>query len=79
MTLPYDIGTKILYETCFSHDSKQKALPEELSLRILTKCCVDSESDVKTHLNLENVHATLDSQVMFDTLRFASRCYHEAI
>ena len=33
----YDIGTKILYETCFVHNSTQKASPEELQVRIFTK------------------------------------------
>ena len=44
----YDIGTKILYETCLGHNSTHKAPTEELLVRILTKFCVDSESDVKT-------------------------------
>ena len=56
----YDIGTQILYETCFSHNSTQKAPKEELLVRILTKFCVDSESAIKTCLFF-NVHATLDS------------------
>ena len=33
----YDIGTEILYETCFVHNSTQKASPEELQVRIFTK------------------------------------------
>ena len=45
--IPY-IGTKILYETCLGHNSTHKAPTEELLVRILTKFCVDSESDVKT-------------------------------
>ena len=61
----YDIGTEILYETCFVHNSTQKASPEELQVRIVTIFCVDSESNVKTRFSCssENVHATLDSQV----------------
>ena len=39
----YDIGTKILFKTCFSHNSTQKAPPDELHVRIITNFCVDSE------------------------------------
>ena len=33
----YDLGTEILYETCFVNNSTQKASPEELQVRIFTK------------------------------------------
>ena len=33
----YDIGTEILYETCFVYNSTQKASLEELQVRIFTK------------------------------------------
>ena len=32
----YDIGTEILYKTCFVNNSTQKASPEELQVRIFT-------------------------------------------
>ena len=32
----YDIGTEILYKTCFVNKSTQKASPEELQVRIFT-------------------------------------------
>ena len=32
----YDIGTEILYKTCFDNNSTQKASPEELQVRIFT-------------------------------------------
>ena len=44
----YDIGTEILYQTCFGHNSTQKASPEELQVGIFTNFSVDSESAIKT-------------------------------
>ena len=38
----YDIETELLYETCFVHNSTQKASQEELQVRIVTICCIDA-------------------------------------
>ena len=61
----YDIGTEILYETCFVHNSTQKVSLEELQVRIVTKLHIQVFY-VKTRfpfLFSKNVHATLDSKV----------------
>ena len=60
----YDSGTKVLYKTCDRHNLKQKAHTEELMMRFLTNCCVDSEFNVKKQPYFQNVHATLDSQLV---------------
>ena len=44
----YDIGTEILCQTCFGHNSTQKASPEELQVGIFANFSVDSESAIKT-------------------------------
>ena len=44
----YDIGTEILYQTCFGHNSTQKASPEELQVGIFTKLSEYSEFAIKT-------------------------------
>ena len=54
---------KILYKTCFGHNSTHKAPTEELLVRILTNFCVDSESAIKTLSYFKNLHATSDLQV----------------
>ena len=43
-----DIGTKILFKPCFSHNSTHKAPPELIPELIGTKFHVDSEFNVKT-------------------------------
>ena len=53
----YDIGTEILYQTCFGHNSTQKASPEELQVRIFTKFSVDSESAIKTRCSKIGIFA----------------------
>ena len=47
----YDIGAKILYETCFIHNSTQKTSTEELQVRFVTKLCEDAFFNVKTCQN----------------------------
>ena len=37
LKIAYDLGTEILYETCFVYNLTQKASPEELQVRIFTK------------------------------------------
>ena len=44
----YDIGTEILYETCFGHNSTQNAPKSMIPVRVCTDFCVDSESAIKT-------------------------------
>ena len=44
----YDIGTEILYETCFGHNSTQNAPKSMIPVRVCTIFCVDSESAIKT-------------------------------
>ena len=44
----YDIGTEFLYQTCFGHNSTQKASPEELQVGIFTKLSEYSEFAIKT-------------------------------
>ena len=44
----YDIGTEILYQTCFGHISTQKASREELQVGIFTKLSEYSEFAIKT-------------------------------
>ena len=46
----YDIGTEILYETCFGHNSTQNAPKSMIPVRVCTDFCVDSESAIKTRL-----------------------------
>ena len=53
----YDIGTEILYQTCFGHNSTQKASPEELQVRIFTKFSVDSESAIKIRFSKIGIFA----------------------
>ena len=53
----YDIGTEILYQTCFGHNSTQKASPEELQVRIFTKFSVDSKSAIKTRCSKIGIFA----------------------
>ena len=43
----YDIGTEILHEICFVHNSTQKASPEELQVRIVTIFCIDAFFNIK--------------------------------
>ena len=45
----YDIGTEILYETCFGHNSTQNARKSTVVFgRIFKEIYVDSESGIKT-------------------------------
>ena len=44
-----DIGTNILFVTCFSHNSTHIAPPELAFSVDYTNFCVDSESAVKTY------------------------------
>ena len=44
----YDIGTEILYETCFGHNSTQDERKSTILGRIFTEFYVDSESSIKT-------------------------------
>ena len=44
----YDIGTEILYETCFGHNSTQNAPKSMIPVRVCIVFCVDSESAIKT-------------------------------
>ena len=55
----YDIGTKILYETCFVHNSTQKASPEELQVRIVMNCCLESEFNTISILYYFSKYMTL--------------------
>ena len=44
--IPY-IGTKIIFLPLFSHNSTQKAPPDEISIMYCTTFCVDYESAAK--------------------------------
>ena len=44
----YDIGTEILYKTCFGHNSTQNERKSMIFGRIFTEFDVDSESAIKT-------------------------------
>ena len=44
----YDIGTEVLYETCFGHNSTQNERKSTIFGRIFTEFYVDSESAIKT-------------------------------
>ena len=43
----YDIGTEILYETCFGHNSTQNERKSMIFGRIFIEFYVDSESGIK--------------------------------
>ena len=44
----YDIGTEILYRTCFGHNSTQNAPKSMIPVRVCTVFCVDAESAIKS-------------------------------
>ena len=65
-----NIGTKILFQTGFSHNSTQKAPPELIPELIGPKFYVDSIFDVKTGFKafcdifFKNLHEALASHVL---------------
>ena len=44
----YDIGTNILFETCFATKMLKSFCKSMIPVRICTDFCVDSESTIKT-------------------------------
>ena len=64
----YDIGTEILYQTCFGHNSTQKASPEELQVGIFTKLSEYSEFAIKTRFPKIGVFAQKAPAGIFNDL-----------